>query len=199
MEQKHMYGFLVKTAIPKNEWDERNETEKRIRDAIWRAHRDTLTGRFQLKRYIKYTTGGKGEKKHDVTDHLYKTIIDCHKKGCAIYSQLLIDNLSNRFIDNNEVKDDDKVEFGAIQKIVNMTLKYLIILNAFEFDNPINIDESKCHCPLDSIILEKLEHTELRWTSISKGDYDKVQEEIGKNLSPEEKPEGNIFYDFKYW
>lgn len=185
MEKEVMYQFLVKSAIPVNKWDKETETDS-IRDAIWRAHRDTLTGRFQLEKYRKLTYG---EKKHKVTDALYKKIKECIDSDEALSSEPLIKYLDDNF----------KVEFGAIQKLVNMSLKYLIILKAFGFEKILEIDASKCDCPLDSIILEKLGYTEMRWTKISKEEYDEVQDKIRKTLSLEEKAMGNIVYDFIHW
>ena len=195
MEKDDMFEFLVKTAIPEKTHKKGEEPKKypRIWDAIWRAHRDTLTGRYKLTDYI----AAEGENKHNVTKALYNKIENCVDRKESISSESLISYLSEQ---------PQKVEFGAIQKLVNMTLKYLIILKSFDLlvskdlvPIDLDIDESKCHCPLDSIILEKLGHTELRWTSVSKDKYNDVQDEISKRLSSEEKPKGNIFYDFKYW
>lgn len=186
MEKEVMYQFLVKTAIPVNKWGKEIETD-RIRDAIWRAHRDTLTGRFQLKRYRELTYG---EKKHKVTDKLYEKIIDCIKSGDAISSMPLIKFLHTEFPD---------VEFGARQKLVNMSLKYLIILNTFEFKKPIAIDEANCHCPLDSIILGKLVNPHTPWTKIQVEEYDIVQQEISQALLYDKKTMGNVVFDFENW
>lgn len=49
-------------------------------------------------------------------------------------------------------KNDGTLEFAAIQKLVNMTLKYLIILNECEGTASVfDICEEKCDCPVDSI------------------------------------------------
>ena len=186
MEKEVMYQFLVKTAIPVNKWGKETETD-RIRDAIWRAHRDTLTGRFQLEKYRKLTYG---EKKHKVTDALYKKIKDCIDSEEALSSEPLIRYLNDNF---------KGVEFGAIQKLVNMSLKYLIILNSFEFKKPIAIDETNCHCPLDSIILGKLVNPHTPWTKIQWEEYNDVQQEIYDDPSFDKKSMGNIVYDFKHW
>lgn len=187
MEKEVMYQFLVKTAIPVNKWGKETETDS-VRDAIWRAHRDTLTGRFQLKEYRKYTE--EGERKHKVTDALYKKIKECIDSYEALSSEPLIKYLDDNF---------KGVEFGAIQKLVNMSLKYLIILKAFGFEKTLEIDEAKCDCPLDSVILGKLGYTEMRWTKISEEEYVEVQNKIRKTLSSEEKNMGNIVYDFIHW
>ena len=186
MEKEVMYKFLVKAAIPVNEWGKETETD-RIRDAIWRAHRDTLTGRFQLEKYRKLTYG---EKKHRVTDKLYEKIIDCIKSGDALSSMPLINFLHTEF---------PEVEFGARQKLVNMSLKYLIILNAFEFKKPIAIDEANCHCPIDSIILGKLKKQHTPWTKIQRQEYNEVQQEIYDDPSFDKKSMGNVVFDFENW
>lgn len=185
MEKEVMYQFLVKTAIPVIKWGKETETD-RIRDAIWRAHRDTLTGRFQLEKYRELTYG---EKKHKVTDALYKKIKECIDSDEALSSEPLIKYLDDNF----------KVEFGAIQKLVNMSLKYLIILNAFEFEKPIAIDEANCHCPLDSIILGKLKKQHTPWTKIQILEYNEVQQEIYDDPLFDKKSMGNIVYDFIHW
>lgn len=190
MEKESMFKFLVKTAIPEKTHKKGEEPKyPRIWDAIWRAHRDTLTGRYKLTDYIA--------NKHEVTKALYAKIENCVGRKESISSESLIKYLNEQ---------PPKVEFGAIQKLVNMTLKYLIILKSFDLlvskdlvPIDLDIDESKCHCPLDSIILEKLEHTDLRWTGISEDDYVKVQKEISTKLLSEGEFKGNIFYDFKYW
>lgn len=186
MEKEVMYQFLVKTAIPVIKWGKETGTD-RIRDAIWRAHRDTLTGRFQLETYRELTYG---EKKHKATDKLYEKIKECIDNNEALSSEPLI-----KYLDDN-LKG---VEFGAIQKLVNMSLKYLIILNAFEFEKPIAIDESKCDCPLDSIILGKLKKQHTPWTKIKKQEYNEVQQEIYNDPSFDKKSTGNIVYDFIHW
>lgn len=185
MEKEVMYQFLVKTAIPVIKWGKETGTD-RIRDAIWRAHRDTLTGRFQFEKYRELTYG---EKKHKVTDALYKKIKECIDSDEALSSEPLIKYLDDNF----------KVEFGAIQKLVNMSLKYLIILNAFEFEKPIAIDEANCHCPLDSIILGKLVNPHTPWTKIKVEEYDIVQQEISQALLYDKKTMGNVVFDFENW
>lgn len=99
----------------------------------------------------------------------------------------------------------NKVEFGAIQKLVNMTLKYLLLLNQFddEFEKQgFIVDINNCDCPLDSIILSALEKDEVakasgvKWTTITPNEYNDIQAEISKLLINKYNTSGNIRYDF---
>ena len=87
-----------------------------------------------------------------------------------------------------------------------MTLKYLIILNECEGTaSAFAICEEKCDCPIDSIILERLNKINGNkhecWTKMKEPEYIKVQNEIRAYLK-EEYPQdtrGNIWFDFLMW
>ena len=68
--------------------------------------------------------------------------------------------------------------FGLAQKLINMTFKYLYI-----FKNHIGreIDFSKCDCPVDSVVLKKL-NREDKWTNMSVEQYESIQKAIDKAL-----------------
>ena len=71
-----------------------------------------------------------------------------------------------------------------------MTLKYILILNTFEDDFEIKIDECKCDCPVDSIILNELKGKHPKWTRIeNEKQYNNIQDEIKTGLR----------FDFEKW
>ena len=188
MDTKIMSTFLVKSAVPVNQHKKGTMPScPRVWDAIWRAHRDVLTGRFHLKEYVSFSVG---ERKHQVTDLLYCHIVEQGQLGQALSSMELINFLSNAF---------ETVEFGAIQKLVNMTLKYLIILKNVTGECDYVIDERNCHCPIDSIILSKLPKTHTPWTSLQREEYIQIQAEIQSLLSEEYPAVGNVVFDFLQW
>lgn len=134
------------------------------------------------------------DKNEKTLEYLYQQI---HKEQGSLSSGLLIEKLQ---------KNDGAIEFAAIQKLVNMTLKYLIILNECEGTASVfDICEEKCDCPIDSIILERLNKINGNkhecWTKIEEPEYIKVQDEIRAYLR-EEYPQdtrGNIWFDFLMW
>ena len=188
MDMKIMSTFLVKSAVPVNQHKKSAMPEHpRVWDAIWRAHRDVLTGRFHLKEYVSFSSG---KKQHQVTNLLYSHIVERGQSGQALSSMELITFLSKAF---------ESVEFGAIQKLVNMTLKYLIILKNVTGECCYEIDERNCHCPIDSIILSKLPKTHTPWTSLQIEEYLQIQAEIQFLLAEEHPNSGNVVFDFFQW
>lgn len=187
MDKKLIANFLLRSTIPeakkcklsKNEVDATGA----IRDCVYRAHRDVLTGRFWLTKYTSYKKDGCNE----IVAKLYKNICNCIKQNQALNTKILIDPLYKEY--------GDEVEYGALQKLVNMSLKYLIVLSDICRLN-IMIDEKNCDCPIDSIILSRLEMTDIKWTSMNKDGYDKIQDKIKQKV---ENDCGNITYDFKNW
>ena len=166
MDKKLITDFLIKSTIPAQKKYPKfvNEDNKRLWDAVYRAHRDVLTGRAWLP---KYCNGFGSAQNNEILKFFFELLC---KHEC---------NSSIEYIENIELKYD--VEFGAIQKLVNMTLKYIIIYNELsEYNFP--IEEDKCDCPIDSIILSKLDNKHTPWTRMEKGEYLEVQEEIKDGL-----------------
>ena len=190
MEKENAFKFLVFSAIPcrRNKSGKIIEPQDRLKDAIHRAHRDVLSGRFYFEQYLSYKEKGK-DGLNEIEIKLDSIIRDLKKKGIALNSNSLIETLQ---------KEYDTVEFGAIQKLVNMTLKYVVILNSFE-KAEIPVDEHGCDCPLDSVILTELEkrlgkkHT--KWTRMNHDEYKEVQKEIKQIM----ENEPILYFDFKYW
>lgn len=181
MNNELMEKFLLKVAIP-----EVKKGFDRLWDAVSRAHRDVLTGRFYLTNYCS-KLDEKGINK--VAKYLYE-IMNESKEPLSSRSLILI--LQKKFGD---------VEIGAIQKLVNMTLKYVLLLNKYDKDFGVCVDSINCDCPLDSVILNQIpKYRDLRWTRISWEQYVAVQEEISHLLSEEGYENcGNIVFDFLKW
>ena len=190
MDKELTIRFLTKEAIKPQDGSAHKD---RLWDAIRKANRDVMTGARteNIPQYVDSNKNGNNK----TLENLYKKIKD--EKG-SLYSDLLIKNLQ---------KDKDvNVEFAAIQKLVNMTLKYLIVLNECECITPaFNICEEKCDCPVDSIILEKLGRINGNphkcWTNMHESDYIDVQIEIQTYLKKEypQDTHGNIWFDFLMW
>lgn len=188
MDQDLAIQFLVKETIKKQKSE---KAHKRLWDAIWKAHRDTMTG-ARTGKISKYCTAN-ANGKHTTLDQLYQIIQDTKTPLC---SEALIQEIESK---------DKSIEFPAIQKLVNMTLKYIIILNLFEdIGIEVEVDEESCDCPIDSIILDKLhKYNKMHhscWTSMEKEEYDLVQDEIRDYLRiehPDKK--GNVWFDFLMW
>ena len=146
MEKKLITNFLVKSTIPKQQKNKypNNINNKRLWDAIYRAHRDVLTGRVWLPKYCKNFGSAQNNK---ILKHLYKIILE----NDICYSELLISQL---------------------------------------LDFEIKIDESKCDCPVDSIILNELKGKHPKWTQIeNEKQYNNIQNEIKTGLR----------FDFEKW
>lgn len=187
MEKELIEYFLLRSTIPKAKKcklsDNKVDANGAIRDCVYRAHRDVLTGHFRLKKY----TGYKHDDCNEIVALLYKNICNCINLNQALNTKILIDPLYEKY--------GDEVEFGALQKLVNMSLKYLIILSGFHVLN-VKIDEKNCDCPIDSIILSHLGITDIKWTSMNNEQYNKIQDKIKEKV---ENDCGNITYDFKNW
>ena len=100
-----MEQFMLKVTIPHYEKNDKG----RLWDAIWRAHRDVMTGARtgKLKNYSRQTKD-KGLE-NPAVNALYDIVIQC--KNEALTSEKLIANLKSQL--------ESDTEFGAIQKLVN--------------------------------------------------------------------------------
>lgn len=223
MQKSDMYDFLVRAAIPpvaeeKNTpeelWEKKAELEKGRKEenrertkeeeefnrnewiwrSVYRAHRDVVVGRQYVEEYSGYNSN---EGPNAIADSLYKEIIRClgSEETGGLTSESLLCFLNKEY--NEEAPEDkENVPYGQLQKLVNMTLKYLLILNTFEVIK-INLpDEERLDCPLDSVILESLESSgDLRWTRLSKTQYYEIQ----KAIDAKRGSDSRIMYDFKNW
>jgi len=209
MKKEDIYDFLLRAAIPcideakrlpeDLQWKRGKKEEKQSEDGylskklVWeciaRAHRDVLTGRKNVEE--KYSSKKNEDGINVIALFLYNVII---KNPDKLSSKYLIDRLMNECEDCG---------IGVIQKLVNMTLKYMFILQLFDKLDGYIIAESSCDCPLDSRILDSLGMSDLKWTKDfnasnrkeSKKNYDIIQGEIAKR----QKGQSKLAYDFANW
>lgn len=91
---------------------------------------------------------------------------------------------------------------GFIQKIVNMTFKYMICYKELYFPSDNELDflvEDCCDCPLDSNILNKINCSSVRWTKIQTFDeYVEYQNAIDR-LCKEKGYSNKMEFDFREW
>ena len=186
ISNESIIAFLIRAAIPevkdKSKLPEKGNLkteDKLIWEAIYRAHRDVLTGRGNVTEYSSK------KESPDSLNQICLALYNCVKCGEELSSSKLVSLLRKTFTD---------VPMGQIQKLVNMTLKYLLILSRFHLISLV-IDESKCDCPLDSVILERLKE-KTKWTRLEdEEEYNRLQEKAKRNSSDKVALE----YDFINW
>lgn len=186
ISNESIIAFLIRAAIPevkdKSKLPEKGNLkteDKLIWEAIYRAHRDVLTGRGNVTEYSSK------KESPDSLNQICLALYDRVKCGEELSSSKLVSLLRKTFTD---------VPMGQIQKLVNMTLKYLLILSRFHLISLV-IDESKCDCPLDSVILERLKE-KTKWTRLEdEEEYNRLQEKAKRNSSDKVALE----YDFINW
>lgn len=187
MYSKEIIGFLLRTTIPKARTRYKDDL---VWDCVWRAHRDVLPGRYHLKRYVALSN----EKPiNPVAIALYDHLVDDSSKPHS--SSTLIEYLDTRF--------GDEVEYAALLKLVNMTLKYLYILQALKADDAalrkvLPIDLADCDCPLDSNIIKTLpkKGAAVPWTQIEgEAQYNAIQDEIRERCSERFGTTAGLVYD----
>lgn len=112
------------------------------------------------------------------------------------------DHLSSKTLISMMCRDlHEGVTVGLIQKLVNMSMKYLYAVDIYGYAScfGIKIYVEECDCPLDSIILGKLSaktgKSYTPWTKIaSVEEYEDVQNDIRQYVKA-----SNLEFDFKYW
>lgn len=163
-----------------------NNSEAIINTIIVKADLDTMTGgRFNAV-YSKHHT----EYRKLLAEYLFKN-----------------DKLSSSHLIKCMLKSvHEGVTVGLVQKLVNMTLKYLYSIEIFGYGDKLDlkVELENIDCPLDSTILNLLscdyngKHY-TPWTKLeSQYEYDDIQEDILKkalNLGLKSK----LCYDLKYW
>lgn len=177
MDNKLVYEFCLESLLPGilNAWEDK---EKMVNIVLRRANRDTMAG-------ARFKYDGYADNKDFYIGELKKTILDGEK-------------LSSRELIKKLDRAKKGANIGSIQKLVNMTLKYLYVLQVYGYD--FGIDPALFDCPLDSIIMDDLDkktkpHT--KWTQIKTlEDYKSIQKDIAS--LPETKG-SNLFYDFRCW
>lgn len=208
LNESDFYRFLLRTALPKAKAKLPKDMKdgNLVWDAVWRAHCDVVQARGYVKGYSSY---GKepwvSQNKHEaniVPARLYELLTTWSEDEEPLSSRVLIDQLQKPFEWRGENVDLNAPElFGPIQKLVNMTLKYLVMLRTFHVvDETLNnlpgISLDQCDCPLDSAILDSLggDFGELRWTRITREEYKAAQEKIAAIANGP-----RLAYDLKVW
>lgn len=206
MEKEDTYDFLLRSLIPRIEektklpdnlrWkrgkkkEKEDETEYASKKLVWecihKAHRDVLTGRRNVEDYIKLSERGLNSEALE----LYGLITN---KTVRITSYDLIKGLMG----------DRKHRIGPTQKLVNMTLKYMFIMQLYGVLNVYNINEEDCDCPLDSIVLGSLGREGCKWTkdfanNKTENGYE-VYTTIQREISEIQSGKSKLSYDFEKW
>lgn len=111
-----------------------------------------------------------------------------HKEACG----LIIEKYEKHGIE---------LTYGQAQKWVNMTIKYLYILNEHTFDNVFDF----LHIPVDNyifkVVKEKLgiDKPKNPWSKLDETEYLNYQNDIRKKLKEEEKYISPLDWEFKIW
>ena len=183
MNDKLIYEFWIESVLPgfRNSI-KHNSAEELISVAVNRADRDAMSGGRFNEAYSEH---------HDEYKDSLRELISINK-----------DDLSSDYLINMMCKGlHEGVTVGLIQKLVNMSLKYLFSVDIYDYSRnfEIVVPFEKCDCPLDSIVLERLSSLTCKkytpWTKIDSIEYyNSVQEDIRKNVEV-----SNLEFDFKYW
>ena len=179
------YKFLEKSILGQD--IDTNNVDMVISKCINRAYRDMLTaGRFYIK------------SNNDICINL-KNLLEKHNYQ---FSHNLILKSTKLFGDNEIITNGNRyvTRFGLAQKIVNMAFKYFYI-----FDDYINksINYTICDCPLDSIILNKI-NSNIIWSKCTETQYVDCQKMIKDKLNQITLDDellhiGNLAFDFLSW
>ena len=195
--RRGVQAFLIRCAIPrvleKGKIPSGNEPGDVIWDAVYRAHRDVLAGRGHVGDYSKHLVPSASGKRavNGLAASLYE-IIRNTEPGALIEPRKTINTLHGEYRD---------VCYGVTQKLINMALKYIFILQLHGCLDRTFVDARQLDCPLDSVILNRVsketgKFKDVKWTSLNDfGTYLAIQEEISL-LS---QPESRLAYDFHNW
>lgn len=159
-----------------------------------------MTGRSYVSDYSGSREDFNGEAKAGVNlvaRSLYEYFLEQIDQGKSLTSRDGMQHL--------ETFRNQGVSLGCIQKLVNMSLKYLLIL---QFNGEIDrcVDPVDCDCPIDSVILSKLNKERgeiggvktslIRWTRLDDRNlYDAIERAIEEVQGSSER----IMYDFVNW
>lgn len=204
------YAFLLRSTVPEItdkkklpkdlQWKNTHDKEMKKRDSdyhmkklVWecisRAHRDVLSGR---KNVVDYSQKGNNDL-NPWTMKLYEAIVGTGK----------VEKLSSKNLIDQLLGESEK-GIGPIQKLVNMTLKYMFLMNLYGFLRGYYVDPKDCDCPLDSRILISLHMPQKQWTRDFVNDeatdqnrrrvYEGIQELISEKCK-----NSKLAYDFDNW
>ena len=164
-------------------------SKKLIWECISRAHRDVLSGRKNVE---DYSSDINADGINNIALELYNKINE-NKKNKNLSSERLIEYL---VLEKNH-------RIGPVQKLVNMTLKYMFLLQLFEKLEGYKINENDCDCPLDSRIMDKLGMEDIKWTK-DFGINEKIEgyqkyRTIQQEIQNKQGKKSRLLYDFDNW
>lgn len=191
------YPFMIRCAIPvverKSCPSSLPDASNLLWDSIFRAHRDVLDGRFYLPVYCSTMVNGNPKRQRGEYYQINGVAVALYNILSETTERIFPRDIINRF----HTEDFVGIEFGAIQKLVNMAFKYLYILKLYSVNeesiNNLVFSLEDCDCPLDSRILQCIEACrDVSWTQIDSATYRRVQEEIDRISEGEPR----LMYDF---
>lgn len=149
-----------------------NNPNNVINRCIELADKDMMAGgRFVCKFFKK-------PEKQDRVRYIYEMLKECEYDYTIINKKTVCNEIFWTCDDSKILTINGKERFfrpfGLAQKLINMTFKYLYV---YKEHIGIYIDFSKCECPVDSVILEKL-NLPNKWTNITLNDYDSIKKAI---------------------
>lgn len=192
MNKSLVHDFLLECILPGFRGVKEQKSEDKLLDLIIdRAHRDVMVGaRYKVNNYCIWYCEHNGDYKSKL-----KELIKRDVKA-----------LSGRKLINELLSGDKNINVGLIQKLVNMTVKYLYVLDSFGYLGYVGFNvtfSDECDCPLDSRILErisgKVNKKYTAWTKMNDiKEYEEVQSII-KDEVVKQSGKRNLEYDFYYW
>ena len=207
-----------------------SENEEGIKGAISTYEKKEKKEKYK-KRLIKVYRGKLEEKDFsadfdDYFSEIVRKLLDvfCEYAKASTYKHLIIDShwaeIEACFRDVKKLDGDKKLSFGHIQKMFNIAIKLYLCLfvcrEELDLDDNIFVADivknfANADCPLDSIILGKLEQVEMQkigigatyttkydgytWSQLNPSDYSDIQDSI-KN---ESGGNSNLWFDFDNW
>lgn len=162
------------------------------------AYKDMLTaGKYYLDTDLKKGDEEKKNRNKARKKEFFELLQQCK----FAFSIDLIKRASELFGTEEEIRSEAgyATRLGLSQKLVNMTFKYFYV---FKNEIGLDIDFSGCDCPIDSIILNKLNlDSTYVWSKLTKEDYAEIQDKIDGIAGeyPEYPQIGRLVYDFKVW
>jgi hypothetical protein len=190
MEKKLVNEFCLESIIPGIKEALVKESLLEVLDVVLkRANRDVMTG--ARSPYFSDTYRNNQE------DYIKCTRELIEKQLANLSSKNLIKAIIEKSKEEPEI-------IAEIQKLVNMALKYLYVIQEYGYNEKLGytIVLSKCDCPLDSTILDELHRrtkkTYPTWTQLkSLKDYDEIQTDIETISKKENKTK--LEFDFENW
>lgn len=195
--------------VPDSKWNRLKSNL--VWDAVWKAHWDVFRAgdwkthalfrsldrngnEIETLNSVKYEEWPQ-DRIDGVTKELFARIM---KSDQPLNSEELIFGLYETFPEPkypyHNVQEGEATRFGIIQLLVNLTLKYLLILKIFGCVGieGVEIDEAGCDCPLDQTTCEAMGGERDDWKRITPEGYRETQRALRKSLFLD----SGVAYDF---